>query len=71
MKFIINNDEWEIREVNNAEMNIMCGSDKRETFTHGSTQYSDQVIYLNNEAPNKRKTLYHELTHCFMYDKIR
>ena len=68
MKFIINNDEWEIKEINNAEMNIMCGSDKRETFTHGSTQYSDQVIYLNNEAPNKRKTLYHELTHCFMYE---
>ena len=68
MKFIINNDEWEIKEINNAEMNIMCGSDKRETFTHGSTQYSDQVIYLNSETPNKRKTLCHELTHCFMYE---
>ena len=68
MKFKMNNDEWEIKEINNAEVNIMCGSDERETFTHGSTQYSDQVIYLNNEAPNKRKTLYHELTHCFMYE---
>ena len=68
MNFIINGDEWQIKEISNAEMNIMYGSDKKETFTHGTTQYSDQIIYLNTETPNKRKTLYHELTHCFMYE---
>ena len=68
MKFKINEDEWQIKEISNAEMNILCGSDKRETFTHGTTQYSENVIYINKETPNKRKTLYHELTHCFMYE---
>ena len=68
MKFKMNNRNWEIKLISNAEMNILCGSDLRETFTHGSTQYSESVIYLNELAPDKRKTLYHELTHCFMYE---
>lgn len=68
MKFKMNNRNWEIKLISNAEMNILCGSDLRETFTHGSTQYSELVIYLNELAPDKRKTLYHELTHCFMYE---
>lgn len=68
MKFRMNEKDWEIREISNAEMNVMCGSDLKETFTHGVTQYSNLVIFLNEEAPDKRKTLYHELTHCFMYE---
>ena len=68
MKFKMNGREWTIEVISNAEMNILCGSDLRETFTHGSTQYSELVIYLNEAAPDKRKILYHELTHCFMYE---
>lgn len=67
MKFNMNDTIWEIKEISNAEMNILCGSDLKETFTHGTTLYSELVIYLNENAPDKRKTLYHELTHCFMY----
>ena len=68
MKFIINNDEWHIKEISNAEMNVLCSSDKIQSFTHGTTQYDCNTIYINEETPLKRKTLIHELTHCFMYE---
>lgn len=67
MKFNINGSNWEIKEISNAEMNMLASSDLRESFTHGLTQYSTNVIYLNEDTPEKRKTLIHELTHCFMY----
>lgn len=68
MKFKINNDEWEIKEISNADMNIMVSSDKKETFTHGTTQYDEFIIYLNREGKGKRKTLIHELTHCLLFE---
>lgn len=68
MKFKINNNQWEIKIISNAEMNIMYSSDLKETFIHGITRYDELVIYINQLAPDKRKTLYHELTHCFMYE---
>lgn len=68
MKFKINDHEWEIKEISNADMNIMCGSDKIETFAHGSTNYADMIIYINEDTKNKKTTLYHELCHCFMYE---
>lgn len=68
MKFKMNDMEWEIKEISNAEMNIIASSDKKETFTHGTTQYDCNVIYINKETVNKKRTLCHELTHCFMYE---
>lgn len=68
MKFKINEDEWEIKEISNAEMNILESSDLKDTFIHGTTQYSENIIYINKETPNKRKTLIHELIHCYMYE---
>lgn len=68
MKFKMNNSEWQIKEISNAEMNILVDSDMKDTFTHGTTQYDKNIIYINKETKNKKKTLYHELTHCFMYE---
>ena len=68
MKFIMNNSEWEIKEISNAEMNIIDNSDKISTFTHGTTEYSNNIVYINSESPSKRKTLYHELMHVFLYE---
>ena len=68
MKFKMNDSDWEIKEISNAEMNVLVSSDKQETFTHGTTQYDCNTIFINKETPNKKKTLYHELTHCFMYE---
>lgn len=68
MNFTMNNQIWEIKEISNAEMNIICGSDLGQTFTHGVTRYSEFRIYINDIAPDKKTTLYHELMHCFMYE---
>src|SRR5574344_828683 len=68
MKFKINDDEWTINEISNAEMNSICESDNKETFTHGYTQYSDLTISINKDSHSKRKTLIHELTHCWLYE---
>lgn len=66
MKFKMNGREWTIREVSNEDMMNMMND--YEGFTHGSTEYSTLIININEAAPDKRKTLYHELTHCFMYE---
>ena len=68
MYFKMNNNEWEIKEISNAEMNIIISSDNKETFTHGITIYRDLIIYINEDTKDKKKTLYHELTHCFMFE---
>lgn len=68
MKFKMNESEWEIKEISNAEMNLLDNSDKIITFTHGTTEYSTNTIYINADSPCKEKTLVHELTHCYMYE---
>ncbi len=68
MTFEMNNELWQILEISNAEMNIMFGSDLVDTFTHGITRYTENIIYLNKDTPQKKKTLYHELTHCFLHE---
>lgn len=66
MRFEINNEKWKIKEISNAEMIELIGDN--EAFTQGVTEYKSNVIYINKETPNKRRTLYHELTHLFMYE---
>ena len=68
MKFKMNNDEWKIKEISNMEMNTLENNDEETSFIHGTTRYSSNTIYINESTPNKRKTLIHELTHCFMYE---
>lgn len=66
MKFKMNNSEWEIKEIDNTQMNII--ENNNDDFIHGVTRYSENVIYINKDTPNKKKTLYHELLHCYMYE---
>lgn len=66
MKFKMNDRVWKIKEITNEEM--MNLTNNYEGFTHGTTEYSELVININKSAPDKKKTLYHELTHCFMYE---
>lgn len=64
MKFNINNTEWIIKEINNADMqDKFCLDDK---FTHGITVYSENTIYLNKDSKNMLKALKHELTHVWL-----
>ena len=68
MKFKMNGSDWEIKEITNDEMDSMGSSDLINTFEHGLTRYSENVIYINKKTPNKKKTLYHELVHCYTYE---
>ena len=66
MRFKINNTEWEIKEISNADMqDKFCLDDK---FTHGITIYSENTIYLNKDSKNMLKTLKHELMHAWLFE---
>lgn len=68
MKFKMNNDKWEIKLISNDEMQKYADSDLKESFTHGLTVYNENTIYLNELSPNKKRTLHHELVHCYLYE---
>lgn len=68
MKFEMNNSKWEIEEITNDKMKEYADSDLKNTFTHGVTVYSENAIYINEKSPNKKRTLYHELAHCYTYE---
>lgn len=68
MDFEMNGSKWSIKEVSNKEMNYLSGGDYDENFTHGLIIYKDYCLYLNEDAPDKKKSLRHELCHCFMYE---
>lgn len=72
MKFLMNNREWEIKELSQDEM--------RETFTKydqkqesgryfGLTWADTGMIYLDKDLclGQKIQTLKHELMHCYIY----
>ena len=65
MQFEINNMQWYIMEINNEEMQYEYG--KNDSFTHGITIYSENMIYLNKETPEMYRTLKHELMHVWLY----
>lgn len=65
MKFEINGSQWEIIEKDNDEMIIL--NDCENGKLNGLTEYSTHTIYINKDIIDIELTLYHELTHCFMY----
>lgn len=64
MKFKINNTEWTIKEVTEAEIN----NEMKNDFTMGVTIYKTQEILLLENQANIIKTLKHELMHVWMYE---
>lgn len=66
MKFKINNDKWEIKELDTRTLCERFDGDENE-FLYGFCSYTENVIYLNNmlTLDRKRNTLIHELTHCW------
>ena len=64
MKFKINNAEWTIKEVSEAEIN----NEMKNDFTLGVTIYKTQEILLLKDQANIIKTLKHELTHVWLYE---
>ena len=77
MKFVLNGVEWRIKEVSQVE--IKCLQNKRNgnhkenlksvnDRYYGITYTDECIIYLDRhlKADRKRKTLLHELTHCYI-----
>lgn len=63
-KFKINNTEWTIKEVSEAEIN----NEMKNDYTMGVTIYKSQEILLLENQANLIKTLKHELVHVWLYE---
>ncbi|MCI8482227.1 MAG: hypothetical protein HFJ27_04000 [Clostridia bacterium] len=66
MKFKINNREWEIKEISNADMKNEYETENK--FIHGITIYSENTICLNKDSKDMIKNLKHELIHAWLYE---
>ena len=82
MKFRINGTSWEIKEATQEQLktikNSRAGSGEKEDIKslteryYGITFTDLCIIYLDQDLPQerKRKTLLHELTHCYIVSYI-
>lgn len=81
MKVKINGVEWKIEEKKQAEIktiqNIRKGNEEENIKDlnnryYGITYTDDCIIYLDKDLPEdrKRKTLLHELAHCYINSYI-
>jgi len=69
-KFMMNNRIWTIKEVPQSKFWEDSGEldkmNNEETY-FGRTKYKLQEIWIDKDLPEdlKKKTLYHELMHCY------
>lgn len=63
-KFKINNTEWTVKEVSEAEIN----NEMKNDYTLGITLYRTQEIWLLDNQVNIIRTLKHELTHVWLFE---
>lgn len=82
MKFRINGTSWEIKEATQEQLktikNSRAGNGEKEDIKslteryYGITFTDLCIIYLDQDLPQerKRKTLLHELTHCYIVSYI-
>ena len=64
MKFNINNTDWIIKIVDEANMKLEMDNN----YTLGVTIYKTQEILLLKDQVNIIKTLKHELAHVWLYE---
>ena len=82
MKFKMNNVEYIIKEVSQKEYKELRViedeedgveiSDVKNGIYQGSTHHTKGIVYIDKNLPHeiKRKTLIHELTHCYIREYI-
>ena len=72
MKFILNYDEWQIKEIDSDELLDLYNKeyDSDSTFCFGVTLYAKHKILINKDMcdEQKIKTLKHELTHAYIWE---
>lgn len=74
MKIKMNDHEWEIKELPKEEIKKIYEEETQEEtlMVYGLTKYDNHKIYINEELcyDMKRKTLMHELMHCYKEEYI-
>ena len=70
-KFKMNNVEYEIKEVNQEELN-KWETDEKDGYYYGQTHFMTQEVWLDKtlSKERKRKTLIHELTHVYIREHL-
>lgn len=72
MKFKVNDDMWEIKELGKDELLELYkkSTDDDTYYVFGVTVKSEHIIYINKDMcfDQKIKTLKHELTHCYIWE---
>ena len=72
MKFIINNDKWQIKQLSKHQLKQLYEDNMEEKayFVFGVTEKSTHTIYINKDMCKDQqiKTLKHELTHCYIWE---
>ena len=72
MKFKINDREWIIKEVEQNELCSAHNDFSGDGCYYGTTFPSIQEIWLYKDIKKetKKKTLYHELMHCYLFTYV-
>lgn len=72
MTFIINNEKWKIKEVKQYEFWEYEKKEQDGGYYQGQIHYNRNEIWLDVDLPKdkKKKTLYHELMHCYINTHI-
>lgn len=77
MNFVLNGLNWKIEELSQQEIKSIVNKRKNnddedikstDTMYFGLTYHDKCIIYLDKDLPidRKKKTLIHELTHCYI-----
>ena len=72
MCFEMNNELWKIIEVEQQEFWEYEKKEQDGGYYQGATHYNKNEIWLDKTLPidKKKKTLYHELMHCYINTHI-
>lgn len=74
MMFKINDETWAIKEISQEELCELYGEEyvKDGNYYLGTTEPTTKTIYLYKDLDykQKRKTLFHELMHCYIFTFI-
>ena len=67
MKFVVNNQEWQLKFANPNNRNLMRSDG---SITIGMTDNNKKTVFINNRLKGQLqdKVLCHELTHVFAFE---
>ena len=71
MRFTFNDVTYEIKEVEQKDFwDYQC--DEQDGYYYGQTHFQTQEVWLDKDLSyeKKKKTLYHELMHCYIREFV-